>query len=114
LWGELLVEAGATCVDPSASKLDILGAIRLAARGKPTYVPAPGQEARVVSGQAELTNRETQVFELLSKGRTNLEIASALHISIETVTTHVAKIFRKLGVHKRQQLSGMRVPHRRK
>jgi len=52
---------------------------------------------------AELTAREHQVLELLSDGHTMRQIATRLNISPRTVETHVAKIYRKLGVQTRVQ-----------
>jgi DNA-binding NarL/FixJ family response regulator len=52
---------------------------------------------------AELTSRERQVLELLSDGYTLRRIATRLGISPRTVETHVAKIYRKLGVRTRVQ-----------
>lgn len=48
-----------------------------------------------------LTNRETEILELLSMGLTNKEIASQLFISTHTVRTHMDNIFNKLDVSSR-------------
>lgn len=69
--------------------------------------------ARVVLGEKRLTDREATVLRALSEGLTNPEIADALHITTRTVHSHVRKIFRKLGVHSRRELIGMRVPERK-
>jgi DNA-binding NarL/FixJ family response regulator len=52
---------------------------------------------------ADLTAREQQVLELLSDGHTMRQIATRLGISPRTVETHVAKVYRKLGVRTRVQ-----------
>ncbi len=52
---------------------------------------------------ADLTSREQQVLELLSDGHTMRQIATRLGISPRTVETHVAKVYRKLGVRTRVQ-----------
>lgn len=44
----------------------------------------------------KLTNREKEVLELISKGKTNREIASELCISENTVKNHLSHIFKKL------------------
>ncbi len=54
----------------------------------------------VVSG---LSSRETQVLALLAQGHTNAQIADALFVSTNTVKTHVANIYSKLGVSNRAQ-----------
>lgn len=50
-----------------------------------------------------LTEREREVLALLSEGATNREIAQELYLSIDTVKTHVRKVFSKLGVGNRTQ-----------
>jgi DNA-binding NarL/FixJ family response regulator len=51
-----------------------------------------------------LTPREVEVHELLRQGRTNYQIAEELHISYDTVRTHVVHILEKLGAYSREQL----------
>lgn len=51
-----------------------------------------------------LTRREQEVYTLLKKGQTNSEIATALYISESTVKSHLRSIFRKLGVHRRNEV----------
>lgn len=51
----------------------------------------------------ELSAREVEVLESLRRGKTNLDIASALDISPFTVKNHVQRIFRKIGVRNRTQ-----------
>lgn len=115
LWGEMLVEAGVTCLAQNAPRRDTLAAVRFAAHGKPTHLPAGGGEAaRVVTDVSPLTEREVDVFVGLSEGRTNREIAEALHLSARTVGTYVSMIFRKLDVHSRRQLIGVSFPYRDK
>lgn len=50
-----------------------------------------------------LTEREREVLALLSEGATNRQIANELYLSIDTVKTHVRKVFAKLGVGNRTQ-----------
>ena len=48
-----------------------------------------------------LTDRELQVATLVAMGHPNKQIASHLHISEWTVSTHLRRIFLKLGVDSR-------------
>ena len=50
-----------------------------------------------------LTPREFDVLRLVSRGRTNKEMASAMFISEETVKSHMKSLFQKLGVHDRAE-----------
>lgn len=51
-----------------------------------------------------LSERESEVLELLAKGRSVPYIAEALVISKGTVKTHVRHIYEKIGVHDKQEL----------
>jgi DNA-binding CsgD family transcriptional regulator len=52
----------------------------------------------------ELTEAEQRVADQITGGATNRETAAALFISVRTVETHVASIYRKLGVRTRSEL----------
>ena len=52
---------------------------------------------------AEFSQREQQMLLFLSKGYTNKEIAVSLEISLNTVKTHLKKLFDKLDVSNRTQ-----------
>lgn len=51
-----------------------------------------------------LTTREREVLQLAAQGRTNGEIAQALHISRRTVETHRASFMRKLELRNPSQM----------
>ena len=53
------------------------------------------------SGLEELTNREKEILEQLSKGLMYKEIAAELYLSAETVRKHVYHIYEKLHVTNR-------------
>jgi DNA-binding CsgD family transcriptional regulator len=52
----------------------------------------------------ELTDAEQRVAAQIAAGATSQEAAAALFISVRTVETHVASIYRKLGVRTRSEL----------
>jgi ATP/maltotriose-dependent transcriptional regulator MalT len=51
----------------------------------------------------DLSNREIEVLELISKGHTNIEIAEKLFVSQNTIKTHIKNIYSKLDVKNRIQ-----------
>ena len=54
-------------------------------------------------GENRLSQRETQVLELVAQGNSNQQIADLLFISLHTVKTHARRINGKLGVERRTQ-----------
>lgn len=50
-----------------------------------------------------LSERELEVLEELSKGKTNKEIGETLFVSVNTIRTHLNKIYEKLDVSNRTQ-----------
>jgi DNA-binding NarL/FixJ family response regulator len=62
-------------------------------------------------GMDALTSREREVLAELAKGRSNREIARALHVSEKTVKAHVSAVLAKLGVQDRTQAALFAVRH---
>ena len=74
---------------------------------------ASGQGTGAVDGNARLleiaesyalTPRETEIFLLLAKGRSAPFIRDELVISLNTVSSHMRRIYRKMDLHSRQEL----------
>ena len=61
------------------------------------------QEANRVSANA-LTSREREVIQLVSEGKSNKEVASALGVSVKTVEAHRASVMHKLKLHSASEL----------
>jgi DNA-binding NarL/FixJ family response regulator len=51
----------------------------------------------------ELSNREKEVLALLALGSTNRQIANELYLSVDTVKSHMRRLYSKLGVTNRTQ-----------
>ncbi|MBE7122547.1 response regulator [Bacillus cereus] len=58
-----------------------------------------------------LTKREQEVLREIAKGRSNKEIAAELHITEQTVKTHVSNVLAKLEVDDRTQAALYAVKH---
>jgi len=91
------------------SEEDSFTAYRELTQGKqhwPSIAIAP--ELRYIRKKlgVDLTKREHEVFRLVTKmGLSNRKIADALHISEDTVKSHVGSIMKKYGVRNRTQLA---------
>lgn len=87
----------------------IVHAIRAVADGQAVFDSAVAN--RIISGRPQgnnnldepLSERETEVLDLMAKGLSNKEIGRALWIGETTVKTHVSHILRKLGQGDRTQ-----------
>ncbi len=58
-----------------------------------------------------LTPQELQIARLVADGRNNAEVASAMFVSRKTVETHLTRVYRKLSVRSRTELTRMLVAH---
>ena len=60
-------------------------------------------EKENINVTVNLSSREREILQLVSKGLRNSEIASILSISIYTVKNHIRAIFQKIGANCRTQ-----------
>lgn len=96
-------------VDKRADLVEFLQAIRAAARGEMVLVgPPPEWVGQIADGieqrrevESKLTDRELQVLVAAAEGLTAREIARRLGVAERTVTTHLGRIYGKLGVNSR-------------
>ena len=68
---------------------------------------AGGRSAAGTAPPHDLTPRELEVLELLSKGLTNGQIGKRLYISTKTVSVHVSNLLSKLGASGRTQAAAI-------
>ncbi|AEY85703.1 LuxR-family transcriptional regulator [Streptomyces hygroscopicus subsp. jinggangensis 5008] len=81
-----------------------LGAPTWAERAR-AELRASGLATRVTSAQfAELTWQERQIADLAAGGLTNKEIGQRMHLSPRTVSSHLYRVFPKLGITSRAAL----------
>lgn len=83
---------------------EVVAAIRKVADGG--FALPPDLAARILPWararerhRVQLSRRELEVLELLSKGLPNAEIAQRLYLSPVTVRNHIQNVITKLGVH---------------
>ena len=62
------------------------------------------KRCRAVSEECGLSERQYEVLVLVAQGRNAKYIEQALTISLSTAQTHIRNIYRKTGVHSRQEL----------
>lgn len=105
-------------VDKNIDPVEFLQAIRRAADKEMVLASPTGADVgRIVDGierrrniDVRLTDREREVLAVAAEGLTAREIASRLGVRERTITTHLARIYGKLGVGNR--LSAIRLAAR--
>lgn len=87
----------------NADEGELLKSIRTVAQGKKYFSPEISEkminfmsEQRV--SHQKLSNKESEILNLIAKGLTTKEIASKLFVSTRTIETHRANILKKLEV----------------
>lgn len=96
----------------------LVQAIRKVASGR-HYISAEVAEqlavdampAQQIFPHKQLSNREFEVFNFLVTGKSISEIATQLHLSAKTVSTHKARILQKMGVCSLAELVQYAVAH---
>jgi len=87
----------------SAPPLQLVAAIRAVHAGLRRIPPEVASRISDRGPGTGLTSREIEVLKLMAKGRTNVEIAPALHITRGTAKWFVSSILGKLGVDDRTE-----------
>ena len=75
----------------------------------PGWAPAAEELDRISGRRAApgggLTPGERRVAELAAAGLSNKQVAARLYLSVATVEAHLSRVYAKLGVRSRAQLS---------
>lgn len=66
----------------------------------PSDAPIQSPELAI---QEMLTQKESEILQLIGQGKSNKEIASELYVELSTVKTHINKIYTKLNVKNRRE-----------
>ena len=65
---------------------------------------------RVPEARDQLTAQELQIAQLAAEGLSNREIGQRLFLSHRTISTHLYRVFPKLGITSRAELSASLAP----
>lgn len=88
---------------------DQLGARRYAERAARLL----GDSGEADVGSPELTARQMEVARLVARGLSNAEVADELYVSVRTVTSHLDRIYTRLGIGSRAALATYVARHSR-
>ena len=80
---------------------ELVNSIRIIMDGRRIYAPELVDFVYEEDSENPLTDRESQVLELVAEGKTTKEIASELYLSAGTVRNYISVILDKLGVGNR-------------
>ncbi|MGD9705245.1 MAG: DNA-binding response regulator [Acidimicrobiia bacterium] len=87
----------------------LVDALERVARGERVVTESPATDRHAPPGrrwpgrEAGLSERESEVLILIAEGLSNIEIGEALHVSVNSVKSHIRNGYRKLGVRTRAQ-----------
>ena len=87
------------------------GAERIARQARAELAACGGRRRRRAADPGELTAQEQRVAVVATDGMTNAQIGAALGLSPETVGHHLERIYSKLGIRSRRELSGRMAEH---
>jgi DNA-binding NarL/FixJ family response regulator len=112
---EALEKGASGYVVKSINPLDLPSTIRQVVDGSVYHPGVPGAIGGTGSGSSKsgtakdaappagLTERELTILRLVAEGLSNLDIASKLYVTEQTVKFHLSNIYRKLGVGNRTE-----------
>jgi DNA-binding CsgD family transcriptional regulator len=69
-------------------------------------VARPAEVAPLIVQAYDLSKRESEIMQLVTRGLSTAEISAELHITSNTVQDHLKAIFEKVGVRSRRALVG--------
>jgi DNA-binding NarL/FixJ family response regulator len=79
----------------------LLTALRTVSAGGRFFSPAVDRflDQSIVEQQSRLSDRETEVLQLIAEGKTNKDIAQRLGVAVKTVDKHRTRLMEKLNAH---------------
>jgi two-component system response regulator NreC len=99
-----------------SANAELVEAVRAATAGRTYLQPQLGarlaaEPPKPAAGDDDLSERETEVLQLIALGHTNTEIAEQLYLSVRTVESHRAHIQQKLRLSTRAELVRYALEH---
>jgi DNA-binding NarL/FixJ family response regulator len=114
------IRAGASgYLTKESASMELISAIRRVASGR-LYINASVAEKLALDTMAShdgpphkgLSDREFEIFQMLVHGQSITNIATQLHLSVKTVSTHKARILQKMNMHSIADLVRYAMDHR--
>lgn len=90
---------------------ELAGTIRAVHTGKQMLPSKVAERLAARRQRADLSERELEALQLLTKGRSNKEIGTALFITEDTVKAHLKTLFSKLKVKDRTEAAISAIKH---
>lgn len=117
LYAVRVLKAGASgYLNKNAAPYELITAIQRIALGR-KYITSELAEKLLIHLDSDkephelLSNREFEVFKLLSVGKTITQIAEMLSLALTTVSTHRSRIMDKLGLANNSELTRYAIAH---
>jgi DNA-binding CsgD family transcriptional regulator len=100
-----------TVLRAARDTFDVLGCQRWSEHAR-RELRASGERSarRVPAARDQLTAQELQIAQLAAEGLSNREIGQRLYLSHRTISTHLYRVFPKLGITSRGELSTVLAP----
>jgi DNA-binding NarL/FixJ family response regulator len=114
------IRAGASgYLTKESASMEMISAIRRVASGR-LYINASVAEKLALDTMAThdepphkgLSDREFEIFQMMVHGQSITDIATQLHLSVKTVSTHKARILQKMNLHSIAELVRYAMDHR--
>src|SRR5450759_4574792 len=90
---------------------ELSATIRAVHAGRQVLPPKVADRLAVRQQRADMSEREMEVLQMLSKRPSNKESSSSLVVSEDTVKAHLKHLFGKLGVHDRTEAAISAIRH---
>lgn len=111
LYAVRVLKAGASgYLNKNAAPYELITAIQRIKMGRKYITPEIAEKLLTQMGAEKsphelLSNREFEIFKMLSSGQTTTQIANTLSLALTTVSTHRSRILEKLSLRNNSELT---------